>query len=216
MLDTVLLVLLLLVVPGYRVARSWKASDRPAPPRRRRYLQTIALALALDAVLAAAWWKTGRTLLALGLDVPPTFAGLAGIAAAVCLLVVLAFAVRRNGGSAKGNATRVPEFLPENGQDLALFLAFAVSVGVSWEVLYRGYLMWSLRPELGTLGAIALASASYGLAHGVKSWKSLVASLISALVFTLAYAVSGSLWWLMILHAGLPLLPLLSPPKRLD
>ncbi len=43
-----------------------------------------------------------------------------------------------------------------------------------------------------------------------------MASLISALVFTLAYAVSGSLWWLMILHTGLPLLPLLSPPKRLD
>lgn len=215
MLDTVLLVLLL-VVPGYRVARSWKASDRPAPSRRRRYLQTIALALALDGVLAAAWWKSGRPLLALGLDMPPTFSGLAGIAAAVVLLAVLAVVVRRGGGRAKSDAARAPDFLPESRQDLVLFLAFAVSVGVSWEVLYRGFLMWSLRPPLGTVGAIALASASYGLAHGVTSWKSLMASLISALVFTLAYAVSGSLWWLMILHTGLPLLPLLSPPKRLD
>jgi hypothetical protein len=33
----------------------------------------------------------------------------------------------------------------------------------------------------------------------------LIASILSAFVFTVAYALTQSLWWLMVIHAGLPL-----------
>jgi membrane protease YdiL (CAAX protease family) len=86
------------------------------------------------------------------------------------------------------------------------FAAFALTVGCGWEVLYRGYLLWILAPWIGTLGAVAAASAAYGLAHGVADWRRTVGSLVAAALFTTGYAITRSLWWLMLLHTGLPIL----------
>ena len=59
-------------------------------------------------------------------------------------------------------------------------------------------------------GAVAASSAAYGAAHGFKSWGRLGASVAAALAFTIGYAVTRNLWWLMLVHAGLALLGLVA------
>jgi hypothetical protein len=41
--------------------------------------------------------------------------------------------------------------------------------------------------------------------HGYQGVGKMAASIVSALLFTLAYVLTGSLWWLMLLHVLLPL-----------
>ena len=91
-----------------------------------------------------------------------------------------------------------------------IILIMGVVVGFAWELLYRGYLLWVLAPRLGIPLAVLLAAAAYGAAHGYKTPKQFAGSLASALVFTLADVVSHSLWWLMLVHAGLPVLLVLA------
>ena len=77
-------------------------------------------------------------------------------------------------------------------------------------MLYRGFLLWWLTPLVGIIGAVVLASLAYGLAHGWKSrWEGL-GSIASAFLFTIGFAVTGSLWWLIAIHTGLPLIALLA------
>jgi membrane protease YdiL (CAAX protease family) len=78
--------------------------------------------------------------------------------------------------------------------------------GVAWEVLFRGYLLWALTPRVGIVGAVFVASVAYGVAHGYKSPRQFTSSLVSALLFTIAYALTHSLWWLMLIHGGLPVM----------
>lgn len=62
-------------------------------------------------------------------------------------------------------------------------------IGIGWELLYRGFLLLALAPWLGTWGAVVLAAVAYGAAQGYKSPGQL----------------TGSLWWLMLLHVAMPL-----------
>jgi len=104
------------------------------------------------------------------------------------------------------DAEAAAAMMPQTVSERRLAVVAFVVIGVAWEVLYRGYLLWRLTPRLGLIGAIVVAALAYGLAHGVKTARQLGASLAAAFVFTIAYALTKSLWWLMIIHAGLPLL----------
>jgi len=75
-----------------------------------------------------------------------------------------------------------------------------------WEVLYRGFLLQLLPPIIGLPFAIVASALAYGIAHGYKNPKELIASIISAFIFTIAYAWTHSIWWLILIHVGLPLL----------
>ncbi|WP_174280593.1 CPBP family intramembrane glutamic endopeptidase, partial [Sphingomonas bacterium] len=98
--------------------------------------------------------------------------------------------------------------MPRGRRETGWFLAFAIGVGGGWEVLYRGYLFWSLAPLTGGLGAVAAMALSYGVAHGYRGPGALAASIAGALFFAGGYALTGSLWWLIVLHVGLPLIGL--------
>jgi membrane protease YdiL (CAAX protease family) len=63
---------------------------------------------------------------------------------------------------------------------------------------------------LAVAGAILVVATAYGLAHGLKSMPVLLGSLASALAFTIGYALTHNLWWLILLHTGLPLIGALS------
>ncbi|MGN6268586.1 MAG: CPBP family intramembrane glutamic endopeptidase [Sphingomonas sp.] len=220
MLDILLLICLLLIVPGWQVWRSRTEAGRPPESRSTRYRRAILGALALAALLAADWVVARRPVAALGLDWPIARAGLIGLAIAITLLIAVAATSpgdRRpvdpeRAAKAKQAAAML---LPETPGELRLFLLFLALVGVIWELLYRGYLLWALTPTLGTIGAVIIAALAYGLAHGFKSASQFAASLASALAFTIGYALTHSLWWLIALHIGLPLLGLSLARRRL-
>jgi membrane protease YdiL (CAAX protease family) len=133
--------------------------------------------------------------------------GLVGLGIAVALFVALAIVeavakykrAGRNDAKARqrleGN-----ELLPRNRQELILFLGFGLLAGCGWELLYRGFLIWFLVPRIGMVGATCVAALAYGAAHGYKTRGQFAGSMISAFAFTIAFVLSGSLWWLMLIH----------------
>ena len=217
MLDTILTVVLIVVVPGYVFLRDHLAKGKPPLALKVRYGLGLAMTLALMTLCALTWGLGGRSLATLGLDVPPSIRGWIGLAIAACLLGAFAFlALSGKVRPPSGESDAASALMPKTPSERRLAIVFFIGLGVSWEVLYRGYLLWALTPHIGLIGAIVVAALAYGLAHGFKGWRQLGASLVVALVFTIAYAVAGSLWWLMIIHAGLPLVALLAARPGAD
>jgi len=213
--DYALLAALLVLVPANSLWRSL-AGRGTTLSRMARYGRTIGIISVLLALLALDWSVTGRSLESLGLDIPPSLPGLAGLGVAILLTVAMVMMARiapRRGGSGTDPAALL---MPQSPAERWVFILFSLAVGIGWELLYRGYLLWALTPRLGLPGAIALATLVYGLAHGYKSRRLFIGSLISAMLFVGGYALTGSLWWLMLVHSALPLVGLLAPPRSAE
>jgi membrane protease YdiL (CAAX protease family) len=207
MLDSLLTVCLLGLVPAYGLWRAWAQRAKPPAPKARRYLQAILLAISLLSLLALDWWRSGRSAAALGLQWPPSLPGWIGMGIAATFLVGMSIAMGRAAATRQGvQADEAAALLPDTRMELWLFIAFSIVIGAGWEILFRGYLIWALEPRLTTMGAVIAAAAAYGLAHGYKTPRQLIGSLLAALIFTTGYVVTRSLWWLMLIHAGMPLL----------
>lgn len=205
--DIFLTAMLLLALPALRLWSTLKAGPRLHRAPMRRYLLTIGELLLLLGTLAAQWLLHHRSLAALGLDIPVGTYGLVGLGFAAALITTLAVAtVRMTSGTRAPGAATGTDIFPQTPGETAVFGVFTVFVGAGWELLYRGYLLWALTPLTGQIGAILLAATAYGLAHGYKSNVQLGGSIAMALLFTAAYAVTGSLWWLIAIHIALPLI----------
>lgn len=207
MIDWLLTAWLVIVFPAYSGWRSLR-SQKALSSRADTHLRTVVLGLTPLMVLAVVWMRENRTIADLGLGPPTQPAALMGLGLAVLVVVGLCIASLFNKKRPEDDpqAETMERMLPQKSAEWPGFIAFCLTVGVAWEVLYRGYLLWFLSPIVGTVGAVAVASLAYGLAHGVKSWKRAVGSLVVAALFTTGYAVTESLWWLMLIHTSLPLL----------
>ncbi len=196
-LDLALIFALAIALPVFRL---W--TNRPrlkTPTRAVKFLRSIALIAILLALLLMDWLMAGRSAPALGFDWPIGDYGLAGLAFAVILALLLAVSARslpsrRNPEAFKG--------MPRTKDELRLFLVLALGIGCGWEILYRGFLLWALAPLTGLPLAIVIAALAYGLVHGYTNVRQMTASIVSAFGFTIAFALTQSLWWLMLLHTA--------------
>jgi len=213
-LDWALAAVLLLGLPA-RALWSDLGGRRPAERKSARYGRTIVLGCALTAWLVALWRLTGRSWASLGLDPPLAGHGLLRLGAVALLLLLLASATMvRKKPADPAALERAAGILPSQRGELPGFLLTLLVAAIAWELLYRGFLLWALEPWLGTAGAIVAAAAAYGAGHGYKGRGPFLGAIAGALVFTLAFALTRSLWWLMLLHAGLPLVGLLAARGR--
>jgi membrane protease YdiL (CAAX protease family) len=214
-LDLALLAYLLIVLPGLQLHASLGAvkSERT---RLSRYIVTSLRIFVLLALLATDWWWMGRSAAALGIGTPVNALGQLGLAADFVLVVgcaLYAWRMSRRDPSklAKQRVDLEGEKLfPETPVETAWLVAMMLLIGAGWELLYRGYLIWALAPAAGIAGAVIVASLAFGVGHGFQSWSRFLGSIVSAFAFTLAYVLTGSLWWLMIVHIVLPLFGLAS------
>jgi membrane protease YdiL (CAAX protease family) len=202
--------LLLVVALPWRALNNSRSDKRPRS-RTRRYLGTTAeiAALLIGLWLVVYLHDTGAAELGLGWPPPP--AGRIGLVIAAILIVGLLGAVlflKPKGGSPREQEA-VAE-LPQSRDETLAYLAFTPFAGFGWEVLYRGFLLWWLTPLVHIVGAVVIASFAYGLAHGWKDRAQGLGSILSAFLFTIGYAVTGSLWWLIAVHTALPLIGLLA------
>jgi membrane protease YdiL (CAAX protease family) len=102
--------------------------------------------------------------------------------------------------------------LPRTREERAWFAALCVVVGVCEEIIFRGFLiryMLDLPWGLGTDGAVVAAALVFGLAHGYQGWTGLVGTTILALVFSVLFLATGSLWVPIVLHVLIDLRVLL-------
>ena len=208
MFDVLLTAILVVLLPAYMLWRSLRARGKAPESRLVKYLRTITMAAALAILVIIEWLYTRRPFASLGLAAPNTVAAMIGLCLAVCLLVVMAVSLAIRLRSEKPQAKDDPskEIMPQTSAEMAVFIVFSFVVGTAWELLYRGYLLWSLAPHIGLFLSVVISATAYGVGHGFRNTKMLLASLASALVFTTAYAITRNLWWLMLVHCGLPLI----------
>ncbi len=103
-------------------------------------------------------------------------------------------------------SARIPEeikiYLPISNREKRMWTFVALSAGVTEEILYRGYLMYSLAfffPQLPWIGVLLISSAVFGLGHiyqGVEAVKPMVLGFF----FGLLYIAFDSILPVMVLH----------------
>lgn len=202
--------LLLVAVLPWRALRNSHSGKIPRS-LTRRYLATIGEISGLLLGLGVVAYLHGLGAADLGLAWPPPPAGQVGLVIAALLILGLAGSVLLL--KPKRQSAREQEAikqLPRGRDETLAFLAFTPFAGIGWELLYRGFLLWWLTPLIGIAAAVVIASLAYGLAHGWKSRADGLGSILSAFLFTIGYAVTGSLWWLIAVHTAAPLIGLLA------
>jgi membrane protease YdiL (CAAX protease family) len=106
--------------------------------------------------------------------------------------------------------------LPVTGEERAWFALVSVTAGICEEVLYRGFLIRYLSNgpwHAGLWIALAIASISFGLAHGYQGLSGIIGTAVLGAIMAVLFLASGSLWLPMALHAiiDLRILLLLRP-----
>lgn len=203
---------LVLVFPGMQLRNSRKADPDVPRPMAERFLPTIAMMGIPLLVLALDWLAAGRSTAALGLAVPIPFRGQIGFAIAGILILGMLLAPllpwpkndpeKRAAGHAR---LKKAGLAPETPLEMAFVVQLAFLIGCGAEILYRAFLLWVFTPFTGVAGAVVIAALAYGIGHGFAKWREALGAVASAFVFTIAYVLTGSLWWLMAIHTFLPL-----------
>lgn len=210
LLDFILAFVLLVAIPARALWRSWTTRSNQAS-NTTRYRTTIGLVSGLLALLALDWLLAKRPTEALGLGVPANKPALVGLTITIMLLTTFGVILRLGSSATSVDAQHLRrELRPENPEEIRLFLLLALAVGFGWEVLYRGFLLFYLPSQIGLAAAVVASAVAYGAAHGFDGPKQFVGSIVAAFAFTLGYVLTQNLWWLMLLHAGLPLIGLLA------
>lgn len=174
--------------------RGWVAMTLRAVPSGVHFV-AAALLLAVLPVVAARK-LTGLSLKELGLGLGNVRAGLLLLLAGTPL-AILAGAI----GAASPAMRAVYPLFPSAAQGgfagyaLTQFLYFG-----AWEVLFRGVLLFGLRPRLGGATANVLQTALSVTAHFGRAINETAAALPAGLVFGWVGLRLGSIWYVAILH----------------
>ena len=209
MIGAWLLGLLLVVALPWRALRNSRRG-KPKRSRTRRYIATIGEIAGLLAGLVLIAYLYGAGPADLGLAWPPPRGGQIGLLIAALLITGLLAATLVMKPKRSAREDEAMRELPQGRDETLAYLAFTPFAGFGWEILYRGFLLWWLTPLVGIAAAVVIASLAYGLAHGWKSHAHGLGSIVSAFLFTLGYALTGSLWWLIAIHTALPVVGLIA------
>ena len=206
--DLIPFLLAVLVLPLVSVYSGARLDRKPGASLVPRYGRTIARGVAVTLFLFLLWALMGRPLAALGLDMPVRRIGLIMLGVVALAALVLAAQViylERLAKPARIASLRAQikeiKILPRTTRELIVFLVVAVMAGIWEELLFRGFLLWFLTPYVTIWGAVLLSTAVFALGHIYQGWKGLPRSGGLGLLFAVGYALSGSLWWLIALHA---------------
>ena len=213
MLDIALMICLILILPAWQLWKSLRKSPPAVIARGTRYRQAMLRIALLLLLLTVDWSSSVRPISLLGFDMPLSARGQIGLGIAAVLIIGvlvgdLISSRRQNNDKRAAHHARFEnnDFLPRTSAEFRGFSVLAIMLGAGWEILYRGFLLVSLTPLIGTVGAVCIAAVAYGLAHGFQSRGQFFGSIISAFLFTIAYALTLSLWWLMLVHTFMALL----------
>ena len=209
MIGAWVLGLLLVVALPWRALRN-SSRGKPARSRTRRYIETTGEIAALLLGLALVAFLYGAGAADLGLAWPPLRSGQVGLLIAALLIAGLVLATLFLRPKRSAREDEAMSQLPQGRDETWAYLAFTPFAGFGWEILYRGFLLWWLTPLVGIVVAVMISSLAYGLAHGWQSHAQGIGSILSAFLFTIGFALTGSLWWLIAIHTALPLVGLLA------
>lgn len=215
--DYLLTFYLLIYFPLSHLWRSLHpAPAKPRLPPLPSYWRQGRFVLMLLAAFVFAAWSGQHSADALGLGWPRSPGGAWGLAIAGALLLVLYIVGKvmearaspeeraRQQDKMRDKLPDMPFVFPGTRLETVACLVAMVGMVATWEILFRGYLLLVLTPFTGMPVAVVLAATVYGAAHGYQSPKQFFGSIAASLAFTVGYALTGSLWWLIVLHAAAP------------
>lgn len=96
---------------------------------------------------------------------------------------------------------RVFGYTPSSIRQLLYFVGLSVTAGVTEELLYRGFLIWSLTAYMNLVLAAVLSSIFFGLGHSYQGVAGIVKTGGVGLVMASLYVGSGTILLPIILHA---------------
>ncbi|MGD0192375.1 MAG: CPBP family intramembrane glutamic endopeptidase [Rhizomicrobium sp.] len=192
------------VVSGIRTARIPRSELNLV----RRYWFTIARALLISATVLLDWHWAGRSWAALGFDFPIGFRGRVGFGIDAAIVCFYAYVVllRKFTPQRIAVARRHQDslrILPQTRAEMALFPVMALVASPFEELLFRGFLMWFFLPLAGLWGGAVLSSLLFGSSHAYQGWRGILRTGAIGFAFAAAYALTHSLWWLMLGHTVL-------------
>jgi len=208
--DLVVLAIPFVAVPLLSVRMRLKLgkTDPAHFPRLKIYARSVASQLLLVVCVAVLWWTRGRPFSALGLDLPLTFEGEMGLVvaatSAVVLITYLLSVLPRLDGERRARFLErlsQSKIAPRTPREALAFAPVALSAGISEELVYRGFLFWFLTPGIGLTASVAASAVIFGAGHVYQGWRGMASTAGVGLLLGALYAVSGSLWWVMALHA---------------
>ncbi len=190
--------------------RALKTSTNP----RRKVLSYRRIALILWSAAILAWFTLRSSVFftwpAVGQTALPKMGSsfVWGLAFAFVVGSLLQLVIVRR--SAKARAKILGAFkglafiLPLTREERTWFTLVSITAGICEEVLYRGFLIRYLSNgpwHVGLWIALAVASISFGLAHGYQGLTGIIGTAVLGAVMALIFFSTGSLWLPMALHA---------------
>ena len=203
---------LLIYSPLSSLWRSRHPRPKPDLPALRTYWRQGRYVLMLLCALMLVMWLGGYSFAQLGMGMPRSPGALWGLATVAFLLALMHLLGNRmdrkrtpeERARQEDKLRDLPVPIPRTSTETLAYLVTMVGMTATWELLYRGYLLLVLTPVTGLPLAVALAAVSYGAGHGYRSAKQFIGSIVAAFAFTIGYAITGNLWWLIVLHAAVP------------
>lgn len=99
------------------------------------------------------------------------------------------------------------ELIPRTRRERRLFAVLSLAAGFGEEVVYRGYLLAVLAPVFsGPWAAAVVSSLAFAVLHAYQGSVGLVRSGLLGFTFAAAFILGGSLWPLVLVHAGVDLI----------
>ncbi|MHC4446218.1 MAG: CPBP family intramembrane glutamic endopeptidase [Planctomycetota bacterium] len=221
-IDHLLVVILAVVVPLYATLVGWPRLKRAVATgksgaRVREYWWTIVLQWLLAGVLVAEWLADHRPLGDLGFGAAGPWRLLACVlvaaagAAALSVHYVLAVRTRQGRERAQQALEKAAPILPQTRVELGHFAVVSLTAGFCEEVLYRGFLIWYAVQWTGPTFAgwslaVVISSLVFGIGHLYQGVRGAAQVFLFALLLGALYAVGGSLWVVIALHAYVDLI----------
>jgi membrane protease YdiL (CAAX protease family) len=91
--------------------------------------------------------------------------------------------------------------LPHTRREYLWFLLLSLTAGICEELLFRGYLVWFLRPWFGLAGAYVGVIVLFGIGHAYQGRKGAIRATAAGAAMTGIVALTGWLIPAMIVHA---------------
>jgi membrane protease YdiL (CAAX protease family) len=176
----------------------------------RKYCITTISAALISALVLFDWHASGRPFSALGLDVPIGIRGCIGFGLDAGLICYFVYKLLFEKPSAERDAAArrrldALHILPQTHTEFLLWPFMVLAASPFEELLFRGFLIWFFTSFVGLWGAVLLSSAIFGLGHAYQGWRGILRTGLIGLGFGIAYALTQSLWWLMLAHVILNL-----------